>query len=108
MGAQMTRGDETEPETMLALAKAGDGDALGQLLERDRNYLALMVRLQLGRLRGKLDAEDLMQEVSLEAHREIARFRGATEAEFLAWLRKVLSGMALPVFRAVGNREKTS
>ncbi len=93
MGALMTRCDETEPEALLAQAKAGDGDALGRLLERYRNYLALMVRLQLGRLRGKLDAEDLLQEVSLEAHREIARFRGATEGEFLAWLRRVLSGI---------------
>lgn len=93
MGALMTRHDEIEPVALLALAKGGDGDALGRLLERYRNYLALMVRIQLGRLRGKLDAEDLLQELSLEAHREIARFRGSTEAEFLAWLRRVLSGI---------------
>jgi RNA polymerase sigma-70 factor (ECF subfamily) len=93
MGALMSRRDEMEPETLLAEAKAGSGFALGRLMERYRNYLALMARLQMGRLRGKLDVEDLLQEVSLEAHREIAKFRGQTEAEFLSWLRKVLSGI---------------
>lgn len=93
MGPLMSRQRDPEPESLLAAAKAGDGDALGLLLQRYRNYLALMARLQLGRLRGKLDVEDLLQDVSLEAHREIARFRGTSEGEFLAWLRRVLSGI---------------
>ena len=72
---------------LLSRAKAGDGAALGRLLERYRNYLALLARLRIGRrLQGKLDVEDLLQEVSLEAHKDVSQFRGGSEAEFLAWL----------------------
>jgi RNA polymerase sigma-70 factor (ECF subfamily) len=61
-------------------------------LERYRAYLALLARLQIGRLlRGKADPADLVQETFLEASRGFARFRGATEAELTAWLRQILA-----------------
>ena len=42
-------GSGFDPEVLLVLAKAGDGAALGRLLERYRNYVGLLVRLQVGR-----------------------------------------------------------
>ncbi len=84
----------SDPEMLLVLAKAGDGEALGRLIERHRGYLILLARMQIGRLlRGKLDAEDLLQETSLEAHRGIARFRGTSEVAFRAWLRQILAAV---------------
>jgi RNA polymerase sigma-70 factor (ECF subfamily) len=84
----------SDPEMLLVLAKAGDGAALGRLIERHRGYLILLARMQIGRLlRGKLDAEDLLQETSLEAHRGVARFRGTTEVAFRAWLRQILAAV---------------
>ena len=81
-----------EPDWLLSLAKAGDGEALGRLLERHRNYLLLLARMQIGRqLQGKLDTEDLIQEASVAAYRGIRRFRGTTEVEFRAWLRQILA-----------------
>jgi RNA polymerase sigma-70 factor, ECF subfamily len=81
-----------DPETLLSLAKAGSGAALGRLLDRHRGALEVQARLQVGRrLRTKLDFEDLMQELSLEAHRGIAQFRGRSEGEFVCWLRKVFA-----------------
>jgi len=83
----------TEPEWLLFLAKAGDGEALGRLVERHRNYLLLLARMQIGRrLRGKFDIEDLVQEVALAAYRAISQFRGRSEVEFRAWLRQILAG----------------
>jgi SAM-dependent methyltransferase len=38
-----------DPERLLQQARAGQEAALGQLLERYRNYLALLARLQIGR-----------------------------------------------------------
>jgi RNA polymerase sigma-70 factor (ECF subfamily) len=81
-------------EHLLVMAKTGSSPALGELLERYRNYLGLLVRLQLGRrLQVKVDVEDLLQETFLEAHRDIGRFRGRSEREFLAWLRQILAGI---------------
>ena len=82
----------TTPERLLRLARQGAGDALGRLLETYRSYLALLARLQIDRrLRGKVDASDVVQETCMQAHRAFGQFRGATEAEFLAWLRQILS-----------------
>jgi RNA polymerase sigma-70 factor (ECF subfamily) len=79
-------------ECLLRKACAGDGTALGRLLESYRGYLALLARLQIGRrLQGKVDAADVVQETFLEAHRDFAGFRGATEGELVGWLRQVLA-----------------
>jgi RNA polymerase sigma-70 factor, ECF subfamily len=81
----------SDPELLLILAKAGYSRALARLLDRYRDQLAERARGQVGRrLRVKLDVEDLLQEVSLEAHRDIGKFRGCTEREFVSWLRKIL------------------
>jgi RNA polymerase sigma-70 factor (ECF subfamily) len=80
-----------DPEPLLVLARAGHGPALGQLLELYRNYLTLLVRLQIGRrLQGKADSADLVQETFLEATEHFEQFRGTSEAELIAWLRQIL------------------
>jgi RNA polymerase sigma-70 factor (ECF subfamily) len=96
------------PEELLALARAGDGPALGRLLELYRNYLEILARLQIGRrLQGKVDAADLVQETFLEAHRGFVQFRGATEAELVAWLRQILaSALAMLVRRYCGTQRR--
>src|SRR5262249_42221775 len=92
MAMQTPDDSAADPERLLALARAGDGAALGQLFELYREYLTLLASVQLGqRLRGKVDAADVVQETFLEAHRDFAQFRGATEAELTAWLRQVLA-----------------
>ena len=60
--------------------------------ERFRSYLKLLAGSGLdARLRPKLDASDIVQQTLLQAHRGYADFRGTTEAEMLAWLRKILA-----------------
>jgi RNA polymerase sigma-70 factor (ECF subfamily) len=67
----MSTASEPDPERLLVLARAGDVAALGRLLERYRGYLALLARLQIGRrLRGKVDAADMVQEAFLKAARD--------------------------------------
>ncbi|WP_206108215.1 sigma-70 family RNA polymerase sigma factor [Paludisphaera soli] len=92
----MSRVGETCPpmERLLDRARQGDGAALGLLLERYRNYLALLARVQIGRrIQAKIDVADVLQDVSLEVHRRIGGFRGGSEGEFLAWLRQILGGV---------------
>ena len=87
-------------------ARGGSDDALGQLLESYKPYLVLLARVQIGqRLRGKVDPDDLVQEVFLEAHRQFAKFRGTTEPELTAWLRSILAGrLTMTVRRYVGAK----
>jgi RNA polymerase sigma-70 factor (ECF subfamily) len=82
---------DARPEDLLDRARAGDQAAQGRLLELYRNYLRLMARSLISRpLRVLLDASDLVQESFLKANREFHRFAGSTEAELVAWLRKIL------------------
>lgn len=97
-----------EPEELLALARGGDDSALGRLLERFRAYLTVLARVQIGRrLQGKADCADVVQETFLETARQFARFRGATEAEFVSWLREILAGrLAHLVRRYFGTQRR--
>jgi RNA polymerase sigma-70 factor (ECF subfamily) len=90
----MTSTSEPGPQALLELARRGDREALGRLLEAYRPYLTLLARVQIGRrLRGKADASDVVQDAFLGAHRDFGAFRGETEREFLAWLRQVLASV---------------
>jgi RNA polymerase sigma-70 factor (ECF subfamily) len=89
----MATNQDWDGEGVLALARAGHDGALGHLLERYRAYLTLLARLQVGRrLQGKADPDDVVQETFLEAARHFPQFRGETEPELAAWLRKILAG----------------
>lgn len=75
----------------LSEARAGSRDALGQALETCRRYLLLVAQRQLDpALQAKGGASDLVQETFLEAQRDFAQFTGSSEAELLAWLRRLL------------------
>jgi RNA polymerase sigma-70 factor (ECF subfamily) len=78
---------------LIERACTGDEAALGTLLGSYYKYLSLLARVQIGRrLQGKLDGSDIVQETFLEANRQIANFRGRSEGELLAWLRRILAG----------------
>jgi len=82
------------PEKLLTCAISEGGEHLGRLLEVYRHYLRLLARVEIGRrLQAKVDASDVVQEAMLEAHRSFATFRGHSEAEFVAWLRQILTAV---------------
>lgn len=75
----------------LPAARAGSVEALGQALEACRGYLLLIAQQEIDpQLRAKGGASDLVQETFLKAHRHFDQFRGDTEGELLAWLRRLL------------------
>ena len=102
----MDSSSPTDVAPLLNEARNGSPTALGVLLDGYSSYLLLLARVQVGqRIQGKVDPADLVQETFLEAHRQIAHFRGTSEGEFLAWLRRILAGqIALVLRRFLGTR----
>ncbi len=61
------------------------------LLEKYRKYLLILAEMQMNPgLKQKEDPADVVQLAMLEAYRDLHMFRGETEAEFKAWLRRIL------------------
>jgi RNA polymerase sigma-70 factor (subfamily 1) len=80
---------------------------IGMGLERFRAYLRLLAGLQLGpRLRGKVDASDLVQQTLLEAYEKREQFRGSSEGEHLAWLRCILAHNLADMLRAFDQEKR--
>src|SRR5262245_62077047 len=76
---------------LVAEARAGSAEALGDALEACRAYLLAVAERELHpAVRAKGGASDLVQQTFMEAHRDFARFRGDSKDELLAWLRQVL------------------
>jgi len=60
--------------------------------EQHRSYLRLQAEMQLSpRLKVKEAPSDIVQQAMLEAHRDLKDFRGKTDAELPAWLRRILT-----------------
>ncbi len=80
-----------DPERLLAEARAGRRESLGELLERYRTYLHWLASAELGaRLRSRANPSDLVQETFLQASRHFDQFAGRSEGEWRAWLRSIL------------------
>lgn len=78
-------------DELLRRARGGDGQALGRLLDAQRNALHRLAERQLdNRLAVRVDASDLIQQTFLEAHRSFPQFAGRDARELAAWLQGIL------------------
>jgi RNA polymerase sigma-70 factor (ECF subfamily) len=70
--------------------------AIEQLRGWLRQYAAVLLD---GRLRGKVDPSDVVQETLLKAIGHASQWRGRTEAEWRGWLRRILANTLADLVR---------
>jgi RNA polymerase sigma-70 factor (ECF subfamily) len=79
----------------LARGRAGDPAALEELFAPWRPLLRLQADQLLGAdLAGRVDPSDVVQEACAQAYAGLADFRGASEGEWVNWLRSMVAGRA--------------
>ena len=93
----------------LEQARANAAGEIGQLLEAYRPYLLGIANDEIdSNLHAKAGGSDLVQQTFLEANQDLAYFQGTTEAELVAWLRRILLNNVANFrrqFRANGKRD---
>lgn len=78
-------------EELFQLARAGDSQALGDLLEQYREMLRGKAQQELSsRLQVRADASDIVQTTFLDAYRDLKNFQGTEIPQFLAWVQQIL------------------
>src|SRR5262249_4747262 len=83
-----------------------EGPAHARPLERYREYLHRLARLQLGpRVAGQLDPSDVVQQALLKAHQKQHQFRGESEPERAAWLRAILANALTDAVRKLDREQ---
>src|SRR5262245_7974945 len=76
-------------------------------INRWRQYLLLLARVQLGPARrGRPEPSDVVQQSLLDAYRQRGQFRGQSEAEWAAWLRRILACNLADAERARSRRKR--
>ncbi|MHC4931702.1 MAG: sigma-70 family RNA polymerase sigma factor [Planctomycetota bacterium] len=102
-------GVDLDVDALVRQARDGSPEALERLLPLYRNYLRLLIRGSLqGALGAKADPSDVVQEAYLLAVRNRSQFRGRSEAEFVAWLRRIAANclaMAVRRYRGTAARD---
>ncbi|MBN2218486.1 MAG: sigma-70 family RNA polymerase sigma factor [Pirellulales bacterium] len=87
----MSQTSKQDVSELIRKARAGDAACRDGLFALCRSYLGVVAQAQIETwLRAKVDASDVVQQTMLEAHRDFARFDGASEKEWLGWLRGIL------------------
>jgi RNA polymerase sigma-70 factor (ECF subfamily) len=82
--------DATNTQELLDQAKAGNADAVEQLLAKHREPIRRMIDLRLDpAIVQRLDASDVVQEVLIEASRRLQDYLKAPSMPFHLWLRHI-------------------
>jgi RNA polymerase sigma-70 factor, ECF subfamily len=93
---------------LIAKARAGEVEALGELCNLYRNYMRMVVRSGLGpKLRERVELSDVVQEALVEVIRQFPQFTGQNEAALVGWLRRLV-GQKLADLGRYHSRAKRS
>ena len=71
-------------------AKAGDQSAYERLFSLHADRVLVFIRARLGKLREKIEPEDVLQDAFLSAHRSFDDFEYTDDGAFLRWLCRII------------------
>ena len=91
--------DERDP-SVVARAAGGDRDAFQALVELHSRYIYSLAHRMTGNAQ---DAEDVVQETWLKAHKQLSRFEA--RADFRTWLHRITVNCSIDLIRARRHRE---
>jgi len=98
-----------EPEfgRLMALARGGDQQALGELLDHHRDQLFRLASSELDpKLAARVNASDVVQQTFLSACRKLENHEGQTPQEFAAWILQIHKHNLQDVVRQHAGSEK--
>lgn len=93
------RGELAEDQALVERAQAGDREALGELFVRHASTVRRLLASVIG---PGADLDDLTQDVFVQVHRSLPRFR--REARFTTWLHRVTVNTAISFLRKPRGR----
>jgi RNA polymerase sigma-70 factor (ECF subfamily) len=98
-----------ETEALLKRARTGDAEAANTLFARHRRRLVRTAQSRLdGRLRGRLDASDVVQEAFQAATRRLENYLTTKPMPFFLWLRQlVIDEVHKAWHRHVGTQQRS-
>jgi RNA polymerase sigma-70 factor (ECF subfamily) len=98
---------ELSVEELLRRARAGEDAALEELLRRYQSELGTWASQQASQgLPGGERPSDVVQESALRAFQKFSTFKGNSEGELLAWLKKVVRSQAVKLVREAKSQKR--
>ena len=91
--------DERDP-SVVARARDGDRDAFRVLVDQHSRYLYSLAHRMTGNAQ---DAEDVVQESWLKAHKQLSRFEA--RADFRTWVHRITVNCSIDLIRGRRHRE---
>ena len=87
-------------DELVARLRAGEDHAFADLFSRHRGRLKQMLEFRLDRrLRGREDSSDILQQVYIDAHKNISSYLKRPQLSFYVWLRQLTSQRLIDVYR---------
>ena len=92
--------ESSEISRLLSQAAVGDPAAIDAMFRRYEERIKRMVRLRLNhKLRGRVDASDIVQETFLDAAKHLADYLESPSVPFFLWLRHLAGRKLIDVHR---------
>jgi RNA polymerase sigma-70 factor (ECF subfamily) len=92
---------EQQPtEELLQVARAGEPDAINQLLDRHRDAVRRLVQMRLDqRIQRRVDVSDVVQDVLVEASRRLDDYLANPIMTFRLWIRQIAQDRIIDAHR---------